>query len=210
MNVLSPRAARIHGVATVLAPVLLLASSLVHVLSEGGINNGMWGGIIGVWSALAFVVAFVGLCRVLEPAAPGAAPVVLVFGLLGWAAGSAFAVNAIHAAVHGQDLLFEATEGLADPAVLLAFLPWGWFAPLSFVLLGWLLWRTGTGPRWAAALLAVGGLLFVIGRPAEIDAIAVAADVALLLALVPLGVRMITGSLVAPERSPGRTAPVAG
>lgn len=203
MNVLSPRAARVHGVATVLAPLLLLASSLAYVLLGGGINNGVWGGILGVWCAFAFVIAFAGIGRVLEPAAPRAAPVVTAVALVGWATGIGFQTNAMYTALRGDDLLFDASEG-ENAVILLAFLPWGWFAPLGFVLLGWLLWRTGLGTRWQAALLVLGGVLFLVGYPGQIAAAALASNAAVVLALVPLGYAILTGTLGAVDRPSGR------
>jgi hypothetical protein len=44
---------------------------------------------------------------------------------------------------------------------------------------------------WAAGLLALGGVLFVTGRPARIDAIVIATDVVLTVALVTIGLQLL-------------------
>lgn len=191
-DVLSPTAARVHGWAVILGPLLLLASTLAY-LTEGGINNGVVGGVVGVWSVFTLAIAFVGIHRTLEPLAPRAAPVVMVVALMGFTAGAGFNVLALtEAAVPADPLPFDAAVAAHGPFVLLALLPWGWFAPLTFVLTGLMLWRTGAAARWSAVLLVLAGVLFIVGRPARIDAVSLAADVALVLAMVPIGWAMVS------------------
>ncbi|MGD9529129.1 hypothetical protein [Pseudonocardia sp.] len=192
--VLSPTAARIHGWAVILGPLLLLASTLAF-LTEGGVNAGALGGVIGVWSVFTLAIGFVGLHRLLEPLAPRAAPVVLAIGLIGFTAGAAFNLLAVvEAPPATAPVAFDAAVVNHGPFVLLALLPWGWFAPLTFVLTGILLLRTGLAARWSALLMVVAGLLFLVGRPARIDAVALAADVALVVAMVPLGWAMVSAA----------------
>jgi hypothetical protein len=195
MNVLSPTATRIHGWAVILGPLLLLASSLAYT-TEGGVNSGALGGVIGVWSVFTLAIAFAGILRVLEPRAPRAAPVVLMIALMGFTAGAGFNVLAVvEAAPAAAPPALEAAIANHGLFVLLALLPWGWCAPLTFLLTGILLLRTGTAPRWSAVLMIVAGVLFVVGRPERIDVVAIAADVALLAAMLPVGRAILTGSL---------------
>lgn len=191
---LTPTVARITGVAAVLAPVLLLLSSVAYLTQGGGVNDGVLGGTIGVWATIALVVASVGITRLAEPRAPRAAAVVLLVALAGFTAGAAFNVQAIYLAKYGNDFLADVTEGSSeggDWIGFFAFLPWGWMAPLGFVLMGWLLWRTRVVPTWTAALLVLGGVLFVAGRPARIDVLVVATDVVLVVALASIGMRLL-------------------
>ncbi|MFD0856957.1 hypothetical protein ACFQ07_32300 [Actinomadura adrarensis] len=192
---LSPLAARVHGSALALAPVLLLCSTIAFIY-EGGINDGVVGGTIGVWSTFALGIGFVGLFRTLEPASPRLMPVLLPVAVIAFTAGAMFNVQAMYLAAYGNDLLTDITEGgAADiaPIGVFAFLPWGLLAPLTFVLTGLLLWRTRTAPKSTAALLVLGGLLFVASRPERIEPLALAADATLILALVPLGWSLATG-----------------
>lgn len=202
----SPTAARAYGVAAIVAPLLMLGSTLAF-LGEKGINNGVVGGTIGVWSGFAFVVAFAGVYRMIEPRMPRVGPIFMVVTLIGFATGAAFNVQAMYLDAYGTDLLTDVTEGGVSGAPVLgafAFLPWGWLVPVGLVATGVLLWRSRTAPVWSAALLAVYGVLFVIARPERIDALAVAADVLLLAAMLPIGVAMLRRPMVSEVM---RTAP---
>jgi len=194
-STLTPFAARIYGTATIAAPLLLLASTLAFVTEGEGINEGVLGGTIGVWSAFAFAVAFVGILRLIEPSAPRAAAALTVLALIGFTAGVAFNVDAIYVALIPEltvERLNDAMTG-GDAIAILAFLPWGWFVPLTFVLTGVMLWRTHTVAPWSGILLIIGGILFVASRPERINALALTGDVVLVVALAPIGWAMLTG-----------------
>jgi len=194
-STLTPFAARIYGTATIAAPLLLLASTLAFVTEGEGINEGVLGGTIGVWSAFAFAVAFVGILRLIEPSAPRAAAALTVLALIGFTAGVAFNVDAIYVALIPEltvERLNDAMTG-GDAIAILAFLPWGWFVPLTFVLTGVMLWRTHTVAPWSGILLIIGGILFVASRPERINALALTGDVVRVVALAPIGWAMLTG-----------------
>lgn len=185
----SPTAARVHGWATILAPVLLLASTLAFI-SEDGINDGVAGGTIGVWSTFAFVIAFAGVYRMIEPRLPRIGPIFMALTLIGFTAGAAFNVQAMYFGAYGTDLLADLSDGRLpnEPAVgVFAFLPWGLLVPVTLIATGILLWVSRTVPKWSAALLIAGGVLFVASRPERIDALAIAADLVLVAAMAPIG-----------------------
>lgn len=191
---LPPTFARITGFAAILAPVLLLVSTVAYLTAGGGINDGVLGGTVGVWSCIAFAVASMGICRLAEPHAPRAAPIVTVVAFAGWVGGAAFNVQAMFLEKYGNDFLADVTgdEAAGSEWVgFFAFLPWGWMAPLGFILMGWLLWRTRVVATWVAGLLALGGVLFVTGRPARIDVVAVSTDLVLTTALVMVGLELL-------------------
>lgn len=211
-HAISPTAARITGWALVIAPILLLASTVAYIAHGAGINDGVLGGTIGVWSGFAFIVAFAGLLRLVEPTAPRAAPILALIAATGWAAGIAFNVQAIFVSLFGPDIdQFMDTVDGTDSLAILAFLPWGWFAPISLLAIGILLWRTDIVPRTSSALLIAGAVLFLASRPARIDPVAVLADCVVILALAPIGWAILTGRhdvgrLSPPDRSRGDTA----
>jgi uncharacterized membrane protein YgdD (TMEM256/DUF423 family) len=191
--------ARVYGIAAILAPLLLLASTIAFITDGEGLNVGVLGGVVGVWSAFAFVIAFVGILRMLEPRAPRAAAIMTVLAMTGFASGVAFDVNAIFDEIVGPVELAAALDAAIDAGgtaglSILAFLPWGFFGPVSMMVIGILLWRTRVTARWSAALLAVGGVLFVASRPERINLLALIADSVLVLALVPIGWSMLTGN----------------
>lgn len=212
---LPPFSARVYGIAAIAAPLLLLASTVAYVVEGEGINDGVLGGVIGVWSSFTLAVAFVGLLRLLEPRAPRAAPILTVLAVTGFSAGVAFNIEAIYRAIIGPQLdeTMDAAVEETDPMALLGFLPWGWFVPLSLVLVGVFLWRTRTVSWWSGALLIVGGVLFVTARPARIDVIAMIGDGVLVLAMAPIGWAMLTGvrgargARTAPAAAPVEAAP---
>lgn len=188
---LGPAAARIYGTAAILAPLFLLASTLAYITAGDGINDGVLGGTIGVWSAFTLAIALVGVLRLLEPAAPKAAPLLTAMAVIAFSGGVAFNISAIYLATFGNDFMESDLQG-GDAIGVLAFLPWGLLTPLTFVLVGILLWRTRTVEWWSGALLIAGGILFVASRPARIDPLAITADLVLVLALAPIGWAMLT------------------
>jgi hypothetical protein len=184
-NDISPAFARVTAYGGVLGALCLLASTLLFVTEGGGINDGVLGGTVGVWSCIGMAIGSIGICRLLESRAPKAAPVVGAVALAGFVGGAAFSVQAMYLDRYDRDLLADVTEGKgagSDWFGFFAFLPWGWMVPVSLVLVGWLIWRTQAAANWVGALFVLGGVLFVIGRPARLDAVAVATDVVLVLA----------------------------
>lgn len=202
--VLSPAAARIHGIALILGPVLLGASTVAFITVGDGINDGVLGGTLGVWACMAMTLGFVGLFRALEPVAPRAAPALMVLAVVSFVAGTGFSVLAIETAVSGGDYMAGGPAGETLIAFFSLF-PWGLFGPLMYVLTGILLWRTRAVPRWSAVLVALGGVLFVLSRPERIDVLAVVCDITLIAALAPVGRSMAFGGRTAaadPVRTP--------
>lgn len=195
---ISPMAARVYGWAAIAAPILLLLSTVTFITEGDGINDGVFGGTIGVWSCFALAVAFAGILRILEPAAPTAAPILTAVGLTGFAAGVAFNVQAIFTAHFGPEIddFLDTVDG-SDTIAILAFLPWGLLTPVTLAATGAVLWRTRSVPRRSAGLLMVGGVLFVASRPARIEPLAVLADCTLVAALAPIG-----WTIRAPRRRP--------
>lgn len=189
---LNPMAARVYGWAIIVAPLLLLASTAAYLSVGGGINDGVLGGTIGVWSCFAFAIAFVGILRLLEPSAPRIAPILTAVALMAFAGGGvAFNIQALNLGAFGNDFLETNLDG-ADAVGIFAFLPWGLFVPLTFVLTGIMLWRTRAVARWSSALFIASGIMFVSARPARIDVLALTADAVIVLALVPIGWAMLT------------------
>lgn len=194
-------APRLFGVAAIAAPIVFLASDIAYVTAGDGVNNGVLGGTIGVWSCLLFVVAWVGFSRSLELAAPRGSLAVLIVGLTGFTAGVGFNIDAIQRAYYGESFFNGATLEGSDVFGVLAFLPWGLFAPVSFIVAGIVVWRSKAYPGWNAILLLLGGLAFLAGRPAAIDPVVIVADTFLVLAFVPIGLAMFSGERQAtPER----------
>jgi hypothetical protein len=188
-GIANPYAKRVFGFALILGPLLLLASTIAYVTAGDGINDGVAGGTIGVWSCFVLAIAFVGMSRILDGVNRRGAAWLMAVALIGFTAGVAFNVQAIFIATY-PEVVGDMVSGFA----LLAFLPWGWFAPLTFVMSGVLLARSGVVSWRTGIMFIVAGVLFVTARPARIDVVAVMGDVVLVLAMVPLGLSLLTAS----------------
>jgi len=191
---------RLLALAAVAGPVVFLLSDVAYVTAGQGINRGVLGGTLGVWSCFLLGWAFLGIARALETVAPRGALTLLVLAVPMVAGGTAFNVNAIHWDHFGNDLT-GSSDGDAAIAIL-AFLPWGWFAPASFVVAGVFVWRTAVAPRWAGVVTALTGVLFISARPAQIDALAVVCDVTMVLGMVPIGLALMRRASDARARHP--------
>ncbi len=198
---------RLLALAAVVAPVVFLLSDVAYLTDGNGINNGVLGGTVGVWSVFLLGWAFLGISRALETVAPRGALTLLVLAVPMVAGGAAFNVNAIHWDHFGNDFMSAADEAAVG---VLAFLPWGWFAPLSFVVAGTFVWRTAIAPRWAGAITALAGLLFISARPAQIDALAIACDVVMVLGMVPIGLALLRDASEASDPATAELPAAAG
>jgi hypothetical protein len=192
---------RLTGAATVAAPVLLLGSTISYVSAGKGMNDGEAGGTIQVWAMIAFALVTVSLARLLERAAPRAAATLSVVGLIGAAGGVGYGIDSIQAAIFDTGSIQETDSAVAPLALQLP----GVLFPLSLIGLGVMLARTGTVAPWSGWTLAAGALLFPLSRIPDVEALAVAADALLVIALVPLGLQMIRGAVSGQLPSDGRS-----
>lgn len=192
---LTPFAARFAAVLAILGSSLFLLSTIAFVTVGNGINNGVVGGVITVWACLTLIPAFAGIYRLLEPDRPRLAAWLTLVASAAFIGGTGFGAGAIIEEALGSDANLMIDQ--EHPFSLLALLPWGWMAPITFVAAGIALWRAGVVPRWNGLLLILGGILFVTGRPARIDAIAILTDVVLLVALSAIAVRLFAAARVA-------------
>jgi len=178
---------RTLAIAAVAAPVLLLLSTVAYVANGDGLNDGEAGGAIQVWAMIAYAVTVVGLCRLFEGERPGAAAGLTVLGLAGAAAGVGYGIDSIQAALVGGESIQEMDSAAASLALQVP----GILFPLSIIAIGVMLLRTAAVPRWTALGLIVGAVLFPASRIPAVEALAIASDVVLLLALAPLGLQML-------------------
>jgi hypothetical protein len=195
---LHPFAASVYGVALLLGPVLLLMSTIAFIVAGDGINQGVLGGLFGVWAAIVMAIAFIGILRMLEVNAPRAAAILTVTAIIGFGSGVAINVDVITTSLVGPELDAAIDDALVgtDALAIFAFFPGGLLAPVTIIFTGIMLWRTRTFPWWVGALLIVGGVLFVIGAPERVSAIVLASDIVLIAALSPIAWTMLTSGRV--------------
>ncbi len=187
----------LFGVAMIMAPLLLLVSTITSVIGEG-LGEDQAGGIIQVYAMAGFLLVTIGLTQLLEDVVPRAAAVLTLLGALGVAAGVGYGINAIYTDIGTLDLNND-VEGVAAPLALQ--LP-GILFPLSFLALGVALYRARVQPRWCGLAIALGAVLFPVSRIGSIDVLAPVPDVLFLLGLAPLGWSLVQGRIALAERSP--------
>lgn len=170
---------RLLELAVPVAPALLLASTVAYIAAGDGMNSGEAGGAIQVWAFVGFALAAAALTDRLVTSAPRARTILLALAMAGVAGGVGYGIDSIQAALNGAESIQEMDSAGASIALQLP----GILFPLSFAAIGVLLARTKAAPAWAAWLMVLGAVLFPVSRIPDIEAVAVVADVALLLAM---------------------------
>ena len=163
-----------------LAPALLLVSSIAYSVS--GDTPSATAGLLQNLAFVGFGLVVVKLAS-LVASAPRAAAALLVLGTVGVAGGIGYGVNAMAMAVADLDL--NQDPGVAGVAVKV----FGLSFPLCLVGFGLLLRSTRAVPAPAALALALGGVLFPIGRIPGIDVAVFACDLTLILALSAIALK---------------------
>lgn len=161
--------------ALVLAPALLLASSIAYV-AAGEFGEESAGGLLQVLSMSIFVLALLALVAIIDDVVPRGAAALLLFGCLGCAGGVSYGINAIVIANGGPDL-----NDLTGAASIVKVI--GPIFPLVFIAIGLTLWRKQLAPVAGALAIVIGAVLFPISRVGGIAPIAFVADTLLLIGL---------------------------
>jgi hypothetical protein len=198
----SPFSTKVTGSALVVAPVLLLTSTVLYSTVGAGMNNSDIAGAVQVWAMVAFAIGLLGLVRHLEPSAPRAATLLAMLVLVGCAGGVGFGIDSMHAALPGGSNLLEAESSVFAPLGLA--IPGALF-PVSIAATGIALWRAGLISGLTTLPVVVGAVLFPASRFPSIEALAIAADLVLIVGFVALRAAYLTG----PERAVApRTVPM--
>lgn len=187
----------VMGAGMIAAPLLLLASTTASVAGSG-LGEDQTGGVIQLYAFAAMALAVPALTRAIEPEFPRAAALLLVAGMLGVASGAGYAINAIYEGL-GAVSLNDEVENAAAPLALQ--LP-GILFPLALAGIGVARIRAGAVPRVAAWALIVAAAGFPLSRIGGIEALALVVDALLVVAMVPLGMRVIGAGGVGPATTP--------
>jgi hypothetical protein len=193
---------RVSGTAALLAPVLLLVSTVAFSTLGGGIGVGTVAGVAIVFAMIMFAIALVGLARQAEPVAPRATAAVTAFGLAGTAGGVGFGIDSIQAQLFG-------TPGLDEVSLagVIALRVPGLLFPLSMIALAVLLAVTGRAPRGLAAALALAAVLFPVARIGGLVPVAIASDLLFIGAMGTLGLGLLRGTAHRPVRTRREAVP---
>ncbi len=177
-------------------PLLWLASSAASALGQGFARDQV-GGVLQVYAFAAFIPVMMGLPRLVEPAFPRAAALLTGLGMLGSAGAIGYGVDHIQFGVSGVEAQTLGTAGL------LALKIPGICFVLALLGTSLALVRAGVGPRWCPPILGLGAMLFPVANIGGIEALRVATGGLFLVALAPIGWRLIG----APSYRAGREKP---
>lgn len=162
--------------ASLVGPLLLLASTVAYIAGGDGMSEGEAAGAIQVWAFVAVALALVGCARALETRTPVGATVLSVTAIVGCVGGALYGLDAIQLAVLDGSI----HEHAASPFALR--IP-GLFFPVALLVLGVLVARRARAPRVAVVATVLGAVLFPAGRIGDVAAIAVVTDLLILVGL---------------------------
>ena len=187
MNATTTPRTKLLGIAAIVAPLLLLASTAAAVRGNG-LGDDMVGGIIQIYAMAMFMLAAIGLTRAIEDRLPRLAALLTLVAALGVAGGVGYGVLGVYIDLGAVDIneMGEGVLTLQGPGALF---------PLAFAGIGFAFLRLAAEPRWCGVALIAGGLLFPVTRIGSIDALAPLADVLLIVGLAPLGWQLVQGRL---------------
>ncbi len=178
---------RIHGIAAGLAAVLLPASTAAFIVRGGfandALNNGIVGGTLVVWTVFALILTFAGVARLMENRFRRWSKLLVVLSAT-YAASVSFGLQGINMEWIGRD--FDRENELSSAGEVIGFFalyPWAALGPVTFIIIGVLLWRARQVPVWSGIALILGGVAFIPGREGNI-VIAVLTDLLLLVGLL--------------------------
>ena len=197
-------AARIlFGLSLILGPLLFAVSSFFWT-SDG--EYGVNGGTTLVMGSVFWIVAFTGIFAELRARAPRYAAwglLVAVYGAV--CGGAAFAFQGLfvdlHGVTHDQSLAALGRHPVVANAI---FWVGGPAFPVSLLVLGVVLARTGTVPVWAGGMLALGGALFPVARIPRIEAVAHGVDLLMLVPAAYMGWNVLQGRSLGPKKGSSR------
>jgi hypothetical protein len=149
-------------------------------------------------NAVLMIAATLGLSQLLRVRADWAGLLGATSTLVGWAAATRISVliqlDALlgRAGVEGVPASTLESAFKAAPAMWVSVFPVGLFFPLGLITLGLALFRWRPVNRWLGLLLALGGVLFPLGRAMGIEAAMVACDITLAAAFAAIGWQILT------------------
>lgn len=185
---------QVAGVCLIAGSLLMAASTFLE-FAEG---TRFAAGFVGVLAYLCFIPALLGIARLLRERAPRLSVVGTLVAICGCGGGVAFEAAILHEwAARAAGLpeaqvaaLLEIVKGRVFPALLI----FGIQFSLSLLVLGVGLVKTAVVPKWVPALIVCGALLFPLGHIGRIEPIMHLADFLLVVPMIWLGLRALSGA----------------
>ncbi len=183
-------------------PVALLAADIVSIpairsMYERHVYSGL---VLNLIAVVLLFGANLTLLSFSRPAAPRLALAGSVVAAIGLAGGAAIMSLRLYDWALQRGLspeVWQTVHHLPKEAIgpiLPVILGPGLLAPVAMLLAGIGLWRFTNVPRWAAALVIAGSILFPAGRVTVTLSLILAADAVLLVAMLYLGAMLLRGA----------------
>lgn len=160
---------RLLAGALLVAPLIYLAADTTY--AARGWDSAI-GGVLHVLGAIGYGLVVLRVASWL-PRESRLAAAILLTGLIGLVGNAAYGFEAIHLSLGDVQLVDQ-------PGAANLIKPLGLFFPLSFLLVAWAVIRLGH--RWQGALVLVATLAWPVAHIANISAVAVPVNVALVIA----------------------------
>lgn len=181
---------KVSGFSLIMGAVLLVISTFLWKGPEVGIA----GGLLQVFSCVFWILGLLGLLALLRPTMPGMAAWMSIVATFACIGGNNWGMDGIYFETYAQLGASVTHKGLYEvmgPAALLTLQLPGLLFPITLIVIGIALYRSGKAPAWCGIMLALGGLGFPISRIPRIEMIAHLADLLILIPAVVMGLRMI-------------------
>lgn len=154
-------------------------------------------GFVAALNALLMPVAILGLSQLLRGSADRLGLLGAAFVLVGWAASTRISVliqldALLRAGVEGVPPSALQSIFMSAPVVWVSVFPVGLFFPLGLITLGLALFWWRPVNCLFGLLLALGGVLFPLGRAVGIDSAIIASDITLAAAFAAFGWQVLT------------------
>ena len=196
----SNRRRLLAGICLVVLALLFATNPVTGVVLRGMSSSvtriAMTGFIAPVQMAL-FIGAIVGITQLLRRRADRAGLAGAALALMGWAVGirilalgqleSLLTLGVAGVPADTLDKMFTAA-----PIVWLSIVPLGLLFPIGLITLGIALCAAGPVNRWIGALLALGGILFPVGRAIRLEWALTACDLVLGASFALIGWQILT------------------
>jgi len=191
----SDRRRVIAGACLLALPVTFLSDALAGLMTEPAAPSQRMIAIVGfvaVLNSLLMTAAVLGLSQLLRASADWAGLLGAASTLTGWAVATRISVviqldALLRAGVEGVPPTALETAYASAPIVWASTFPVGLFFPLGLITLGLALFWARPLNRWLGLLLALGGVLFPLGRAVGIRPAVVACDIVLATVFAAIG-----------------------
>lgn len=180
---------------SLIAGALLMAPTTYFEYSEETIFAA---GVLGLIVYAILIPGLLGIAQLLRQRAPRLSVVAGLIATLGCVAGATFQTALLHEwaarEAGASEAMMAAIIDVTEERVFPVLVIFSILFPISLLTLGIGLLKADVVPTWVAALLVIGAILFPIGHIGTMQLITHLAESLLLIPMVWIGLRFLTGA----------------